>query len=327
MSVEELLSQDEIDVLLNGVDEGQVETQAPAAPMPTSTQYYDFAAQDHIVRGRMPTLEMVNDRFSRYSRTSMFNLLRETTEVNPAGIESVKFSEYLQTLAMPTSINVIKMPPLRGTALLVMDAQLVVRLVDKFFGGGKREINVEERDFTGTEQRMIQKMLEQVFVDMKEAWKTVMKVDFQYTGCEANPAMVTMISSSEVVVVSTYEFELGEEFCKLQLVIPYSMLEPVRETLDAGVQADVDETDEHWLKSLREDIMYAPVPINCRVAERKITLREILNFKTGDVIPIDMPETSPLVVNGIPLFETRLGTSNDHLALKIVRQIKQPKKV
>ncbi len=325
MSVEELLSQDEIDVLLNGVDEGQVETQAPSAPMPTTTHYYDFAAQDHIVRGRMPTLEMINERFSRYSRASMFNLLRETTEVNAIGIESIKFSEYLQTLSMPTSINMIKMSPLRGTALLVMDSQLVVRLVDKFFGGGKREINVGEREFTGTEQRMIQKMIEQVFIDMKEAWKTVMQVDFQYTGSEANPAMVNMISSSEVVVVSTYEFELSDEFCKLQLVIPYSTLEPVRESLDSGVQADVDETDEHWLRSLREDIMYASVPLNCRVAQRKITLREILNFKVGDVIPIEMPDTSPLVVNGIPIFETRLGTSNDHLALKIVRQIKQPR--
>lgn len=327
MSVEELLSQEEIDVLLNGVDEGQVEIESsPAEPIPSATQYYDFAAQDHIVRGRMPTLEMINERFSRYSRNSMFDLLRENVNVNPAGIESVKFARYLKTLSRPTSINMVKMPPLRGTALLVMDARLVVRLVDKFFGGGKREINIGEREFTGTELRMITKLMEQVFVDMKEAWKTVMQVDFQYTGCESNPAMVNLLSSSEVVVVSTYEFELGDELCNLQLVIPYSMLEPVRESLDAGVQADVDEADEHWLQSLREDIMYAPVPINCRVAERKITLREILDFKVGDVIPIDIPETSPLVVNGIPLFEARLGTSNEHLALKIVRQVKQSTK-
>lgn len=324
MSVEDLLSKDEIDVLLNGVDEGEVETASIAVD--TEAQSYDLTSQDHIVRGRLPTLEMINERFSRYTRVSLFNLLRQTIEVETCSIENVKFSEYLQTMGNPTSLNMVKIRPLRGTALFVLNAELVVKLVDKFFGGGTREVNIQEREFTSTELRIIQKVLSQVFIDMKEAWKTVMPVEFELVASECNPSMANIISPSEVVVISTFEIEIDGDKGKLQLAIPYSMLEPVRETLDAGVQADIDDTDERWLQSLQEDIMYAQVPLNCRVAERKITLREILNFKVGDVIPINMPETNTLLVNGVPIFETRLGASNKRLALKVIDQIRYPRK-
>ena len=325
MSVDELLSKDEIDVLLNGVDEGQVLTEAPPEPKQNrDTEVYDFTRQDHIVRGRLPTLEMINERFVRHTKLSLFNLLRETVEVTACSIESVKFSEYMQTFAMPTSLNMVKIRPLRGTALFVLHAELVVRLVDKFFGGGNREVNVAEREFTSTELRIIRKVLDQSFIDMKEAWKTVMPVDFDFVGSESNPAMANIINPSEVIVLSTFDITIGEVTGKFQIAIPYSMLEPVRETLDAGVQADIEDTDERWGQALKKDILYAHVPINCKIAERKITLREILNFKAGDVIPINMPDTHTLSVNGIPIFETRLGTSNQHLALKIVSQIKRP---
>lgn len=326
MAEEDLLSQEEIDTLLNGVDEGEVETAESAfeATVVEGVRLYDLTSQDHIVRGRLPTLEMINDRFTRYTEQSLFDLLRQTASVSSAQIENVKFSEYLQTLGIPTSLNMVKIHPLRGTALFVLDASLVINLVDQFFGGGAQETAIAEREFTHTEKRIIQKVLGQVFVDMKEAWKTVMDIDFEYTGSEANPSMAKVISPSEVVVVSSFEINLSDRVGKIQVAIPYSMLEPVRETLDAGVQADIDDSDDTWLESLQEDIQYASVPVNCRVAERKITLREILNFKVGDVIPINMPETSILMANGVPIFETQMGASNEHLALKVVRQIKRP---
>lgn len=328
MADEDLLSQEEIDTLLNGVDEGEVATaDIPVDVTPVAgVRSYDLTSQDHIVRGRLPTLEMINDRFTRYTEQSMFDLLRQTVEVSSAQIENIKFSEYLQMLGIPTSLNMVKIHPLRGTALFVLDASLVINLVDQFFGGGSHDTDILERDFTHTEQRIIQKVLGQVFVDMKEAWKTVMAIDFEYTGSEANPSMAKVISPSEVVVLSSFDVKLDNKVGKIQVVIPYSMLEPVRETLDAGVQADIDDADDTWLESLQQDIQYASVPINCRVAERKITLREILNFKVGDVIPINMPESSTLMANGVPIFETQMGASNDHLALKVVRQIRRPGK-
>lgn len=321
MSTEELLSKDEIDVLLNGMDEGQVEI-STAPVVDDRAHAYDLTNQDHIVRGQLPTLEMVNERFCRYTRSSMFNFLRQTVKIEPQAIKNAKYSEYLQSLHIPTSLNMVKIKPLRGISLFVLDASLVIRLVDKFFGGESSEnIEVEEREFTATEQRIVRKVLDQMFIDLKEAWKSVMAVQFEYSGFEPNPAMAHLINPSEVVVINTFNIHIGSGMGKLEIVIPYSMLEPVRETLDAGVQADVDDTDERWLKSLREDIMYARVPLNCVVTERKITLREILSFREGDVIPVNMPETNTLMVNGVPVFETQLGRTNENLALKIVKRI------
>ncbi len=319
MSVDELLSKDEIDVLLNGVDEGDVEIEG--AQVDTEAQLYDLTRQDHIVRGRLPTLEMINERFCRYTRVSMFNFLRQTVEVESAGIENIKFSEYLQMLSMPTQMNMVKIKPLRGTALFVLSAELVIKLVDKFFGGGGSKYQIEEREFTKTELRISQKVLTQVLTDMKEAWKTVMQVDFEQTGLEANPAMANIISPSEAIVLCKFIFTIDEDKCDLHLAIPYSMLEPIRESLDAGVQSDLDDDDERWLDSLQEDILDVRIPFGCKVAERKITLREILAFKVGDVIPITMPDTNTLQVKGIPIFETRLGQSRDNMALKIVKQL------
>ena len=324
MSEEELLSQDEIDVLLNGVDEGEVETEeSPSVPPPAGgVQRYDLTSQDHIVRGRLPTLEMINERFVRFTEQSMFTMLRETPQVTAAKIENVKFSEYTQMLGIPSSLSLVKIHPLRGTALFVLDADLVVNLVDRFFGGGIHDNDIGEREFTATEQRIIQKVLSQVFVDMKQAWQTVMDIDFEYLGNEDNPAMIKAISPSEVVVLSTFEIKVAERGGRIQIAIPYSMLEPVREALDSGVQADTEYADgTNWAESLQRDIRYASVPISCRIAERKITLREILNFKPGDVIPIDMPESSILMANGVPIFEASVGASKENMALKIKRQI------
>lgn len=322
MSEEELLSQDEIDVLLNGVDDGELGAEEAAeAPSPGVVQRYDLTSQDHIVRGRLPTLEMINERFVRFTEQSMFNLLRATTQVKASQIENIKFSEYMQMLGLPSSLNLVKIHPLRGTALFVLNAELVINLVDHFFGGGSNDNDMGEREFTATEQRIIQKILNQVFVDMKEAWKTVMDIDFEYMGTEDNPSMIKAISSSEVVVLSTFEVTIEGKGGHIQVAIPYSMLEPVRETLDSGVQADMEDTDGNWRESLQKDIRYASVPISCRVAERKITLREILTFKAGDVIPIDMPDSSILMANGVPLFEAGIGASNEHLALKIKNRI------
>jgi len=323
MSEEELLSQDEIDVLLNGVDEGEFETEETESqpPVDGGVKAYDLTSQDHIVRGRLPTLEMINERFARFTEQSMFNLLRETPVVTAAKIENIKFSEYTQMLGIPSSLSMVKIHPLRGTAMFVLDADLVVNLVDRFFGGGVHDNAIGEREFTVTEQRIIQKVLSQVFVDMKQAWQTIMDIDFEYLSNEENPAMIKAISPSEVVVLSTFEIRIEEKGGRIQVAIPYSMLEPVREALDSGVQVDNEYTDGNWAEALQRDLRYASVPISCRVAERKITLREILNFKAGDVIPIDMPESSILMANGVPIYEAAVGASNEHLALKIKRQI------
>ena len=320
--MQDLLSQDEIDALLHGVDDGEIETEDDTDY--TGVRVYDLTSQDRIVRGRMPTLEMINERFARYTRISLFNLLRRTADVASGGIQILKFGEYIHTLYVPTSLNLVKIRPLRGTSLFILDAKLVFKLVDNFFGGDGRHAKIEGREFTPTEIRIVQMVLEQVFQDMKEAWNAVMKVDFEYINSEVNPAMANIVSPSEVVVVSTFHIELDGGGGDMHVAIPYSMIEPIREVLDAGVQSDVDDVDERWINALQQDIMEAKVPINATVVERKISLREVAKFKPGDVIPVEMPECVTLKANGVPVFRAKLGSSNENLALKIIERVKRP---
>jgi flagellar motor switch protein FliM len=314
--VQDLLSQDEIDALLHGVDDGAVETEMDADPK--AVKNYDLTSQDRIVRGRMPTLEMINERFARYTRISMFNLLRRTADVSIGGIQIQKFGEYVHTLYVPTSLNMVKFRPLRGTALFILDAKLVFKLVDNFFGGDGRHAKIEGREFTPTELRVVQMVLQQAFVDLHEAWRAVKKIDFEYINSEVNPSMANIVSPSEVVVVSTFHVELDGGGGEMHITMPYSMVEPIREILDAGLQSDSDERDDRWVKALREDIMDAKVDLEADIVTRELTLRDIVELRPGDIIPINMPIAHTLTANGVPMFNVQLGRSGENLALKVL---------
>jgi len=321
--VQDLLSQDEIDALLHGVDDGDVDTGGDTSPGGVSS--YDLTTQDRIVRGRMPTLEMINERFARYTRISMFNLLRRTADVSVGGINIQKFGEYVHTLYVPTSLNMVKFRPLRGTALVVFDAKLVFKLVDNFFGGDGRHAKIEGREFTPTELRVVRMVLEQAFIDMKEAWRAVLPIDFEHVNSEVNPSMANIVSPSEVVVVSSFHVELDGGGGEMHITIPYSMIEPIREMLDAGLQSDSDERDDRWVNSLREDIMQANVRLDTNFVQSKILLKDIVDLKEGDVIPIELPEEYITNANGVPMFKVDIGQSNGNFALKVNEIIERTK--
>ncbi len=323
--MQDLLSQDEIDALLHGVDDGDIDTDDDVDE--EGIRNYDLASQDRIVRGRMPTLEMINERFARYTRISLFNLLRRNADVSTGGVQIMKFGEYIHTLYVPTSLNIVKLRPLRGSGLFIFDAKLVFKLVDNFFGGDGRHAKIEGREFTPTEIRVVHMVLEQVFIDMKEAWSAVFKLDFEYVNSEVNPSMANIVSPSEVVVISTFHIELDGGGGDLHLAIPYSTIEPIREVLDAGVQSDVDDVDERWMTTIRKDLLNAKVPVNVTVLEDKISLRDVAKIKAGDIIPIDFPEFVTVSANKVPMFKARLGQSNGALAAKIEERIIRPKNV
>ena len=319
MAVQDLLSQDEIDALLHGVDDGLV--QAEAAAEPGSVKRYDLTSQDRIVRGRMPTLEMINERFARYTRISMFNMLRRSADVAVGGVQVMKFGEYVHSLYVPTSLNLVKIKPLRGTALFILDAKLVFKLVDNFFGGDGRHAKIEGREFTPTELRVVRMVLEQAFVDLKEAWQAIMEVNFEYINSEVNPAMANIVGPSEAIVVSTFHIELDGGGGDLHVTMPYSMIEPVREMLDAGFQSDLDDQDERWSKALREDVLDVSVPLSTTVARRQLRLRDILHMQPGDVIPIEMNDELVMRANGVPAFKVKLGSHKGNLALQVIEPI------
>lgn len=320
----DLLSQEEIDALLHGVDSGDVETEPDALLRDGKARSFDFTSQDRIVRGRMPTLEMINERFARLLRISLFNLMRRSAEISVSGVKMSKFAEYVHSLYVPTSLNLVKIKPLRGTALFVVDPKLVFILVDNFFGGdGRYHARIEGREFTPTEQRVIMMTLEQAFSDLKKAWAPVMPIEFEYVNSEVNPQFANIVSPTEVVVVSAFHVELDGGGGDLHVTIPYAMIEPIREHLDTGLQSDRSEVDERWTRALSEEVKVAEVEVHSMLTETTMTLRDVTKLKPGDVIPVDLPETVLLRAEGIPVVRGTFGVSNGKNAIKVVERIRR----
>lgn len=322
----DLLSQDEIDALLHGVDD--VEEEEIGSVGDPGVAQFDFSSQDRIVRGRMPTLELVNERFARHMRISLFNMMRRTAEVSINGVQMLKFGEYVHTLFVPTSLNMVRFRPLKGTALITMEARLVFILVENFFGGdGRYHAKIEGREFTPTERRIIQMLLKLVFEDYKDAWAPVMDVGFEYLDSEVNPAMANIVSPTEVIVVSSFHIELDGGGGDFHVAMPYSMLEPIRELLDAGVQSDKGDTDVRWSKALRDEIMDVKVELRAKLLETELTLRELMELQPGDIIPVEMPENLLVFVEDLPTFHAKMGRTKDNVALKITDKLKRPEGV
>jgi len=314
----DLLSQDEIDALLHGVDSGAVDTEAP--PPPGEARSFDFASQDRIVRGRMPTLEMVNERFARMWRVGLFNLLRRSADLSVRGVELMKFGDYLHTLYVPTNLNLIKMKPLRGTGLIVFEPTLVFAVLDNFFGGaGRFPAKIEGREFTPTEMRVIQLLLKQAFADLAEAWSPVLAVEFEYSNSEVNPHFASIVSPREYVVVSRFHVELEGGGGEMHVTLPYAMLEPLRELLDAGIASDRSEKDESFPVQLREGLNTAELEIAGVLATKTLSVRQLVALKIGDVLPIEIAKRIPLVVENLPLFEGEFGLHGGKNAVKINR--------
>lgn len=321
MSTADLLSQDEIDALLHGVDDGDVDTSHEDEGLNKAARLYDFNSQERIVRGRMPTLEMVNERFARYFRIALFNFLRRAAEISVSGIQVQKFSEFIQGLFVPTNLNVIRMSPLRGRALIVMEPRLVFTAVDNFFGGGGQFYNkVEGREFTPTEMRIIRLIIDMIFKDLAEAWKPVMDVEFEYLNSEVNPQFANIVSPSEIVVISTIHVELEGGGGDINIAMPYTMIEPIRELLDA-VTSDRGEVDGRWQESLRTEIMRSEVTVTSKLIEKEMHISDVIELKKGDVIPIDMPETVLLEVENVPVFRGKLGLSDGNYAIEVVEKV------
>ncbi|MES9971598.1 MAG: flagellar motor switch protein FliM [Candidatus Thiodiazotropha sp.] len=323
MSANDLLSQEEIDALLHGVDNGDVATESDVVEA-GGVNSYDFTSQDRIVRGRLPTLEMINERFARLFRTSLFNMLRRTADLSVSGIQMQKFSEFVHSLFVPTSLNMIRVPPLRGKGLFVIDPKLVFSVVDNYFGGsGRFHTKIEGRDFTPTENRVIQLLLNRAFEDLVVAWKPVFQVKFEYSGSEVNPQFANIVSPSEVVVVTSFHVDLESGGGDFHVCMPYSMLEPIRELLDAGVQSDRGERDERWERSLKEEILAARIELSSQLTDVQMSVKQLAELKEGDIIPFDMPEEVEVEAAEVPIFKAKLGVSDGNYALKINHWIQQ----
>ncbi len=325
MAVHDILSQDEVDALLNGMDGGDIETESNTESN-GETRNYDFGNEERIIRGRMPTLEMVNERFGRLLRISLFNMLRRSAEISVSGVQIMKFSEYIHTLFVPTSLNLIHLHPLRGTGLVIFEPKLVFTILDNYFGGdGRFQARIEGREFTATEMRVIRMVLDICFKTLAEAWSPVMDVEFEFVNHEVNPQFANIVSPSEVLVISTFHIELDGGGGDIHVTLPYSMLEPIRELLDTGLQSDSASDDGRWAISMKEEILAADVELSAELAKVKSSLKEILNFKAGDILPIEMPKTVVVKAEQVPIFNATFGEHKNKVALKVTDMIEHPK--
>jgi flagellar motor switch protein FliM len=319
MSGNDVLSQDEIDALLHGVDSGAVKTED--APAPGEARQYDFTNQVRIVRGRLPTLEMINERFARLFRTSLFNMLRRTPEVAVAPVKMQKFSEYVHSLHVPTSLNLVKILPLRGTGLVVLDPKFVFAVVDNFFGGNGRFAKIEGREFTATETRVIHMLLKHVFAGVKEAWSHVARLDIEYLNSEINPHFANIVSPTEIVVVTSFHIELDGGGGDVHITMPYAMIEPLRELLDAGVASDRVEHDERWVMALKEEIEDAEVELSTLLGRSRLTMQQLLDLRVGDVIPCDFLGKATILAEDVPIFRGTFGVSHGQQSVQIEERV------
>lgn len=320
---QDFLSQDEVDALLKGVSGEAEETQETVDPK--AVRPYNMATQERIVRGRMPTLEVINERFARQLRIGLFNFMRRTADISVGPIRIVKYNEFIRNLVVPTNLNLVQAKPLRGTALFIFDPNLVFLVVDNLFGGdGRFHTRVEGRDFTQTEQRIIQRLLGVVFEEYEKSWKPVYELKFEYLRAEMNTQFANIATPNEVVVVTTFNIEFGSTAGEFHICLPYAMIEPVRDLLYSSMQGDHLEVDKRWLRLLAQQVQTAEVELVATLGQATATFNQILKMKAGDVIPLSIPEAITAAVDGVPVMECHYGLFNGQYALKVEKLLTTP---
>ena len=318
---QQILSQDEVDALLQGIT-GESQKLEEVEEQVGGIRDYDIASQERIVRGRMPTMEIINERFARNIRIGLFNLIRKSPEISVGAIKVQKYSAFLREIVVPTNFNIVSVKPLRGSGLIVCDPTLVFAVIDSLFGGnGKFHTRIEGRDFSPTEQRIINRLVEVIREEYKKAWHGIYPLELEYQRSEMQPQFANVATPSEIVVTTSFTLEVGDNSGTIHFCIPYATLEPIRDVLYSTVQGDSVGTDRRWVKLLTHQIQAAEVELCVELGHAPATVEQLLALKAGDFIELDL---SPLVqakVDGVPVFDCHYGTSNGKYAIKIEQML------
>ena len=318
---QQILSQDEVDALLQGITGESQKLEQDEGPV-GGMRDYDLASQERIVRGRMPTMEVINERFARNIRIGLFNLIRKSPEVSIGGIKVQKFSAFLREIVVPTNFNIMSVKPLRGSGLIVCDPSLVFAVIDSLFGGmGKFHTRIEGRNFSPTELRVIFRLVETIVAEYKKAWTGIYPVELEYQRSEMQPQFANIATPSEVVVATNFTLEIGETSGSIHFCVPYSTLEPIRDVLYSTIQGDSVEPDRRWVNLLKQQIQAAEVDLVAELATAGATVEQLLSFKPGDFIELDLDPMIQAKIDGVPVFDCHYGTSNKRYSIKIDKMI------
>jgi flagellar motor switch protein FliM len=320
--MDEILSQEEVDALLKGIQEGEVETEKGIEP--AGVKSYDFTGQEKIVRGRMPSLDIANERLARNFRLSLSAAIRRMVDITNVNVTITKFYDFMRGVPFPSSINIFKMEPLRGFGLLVFDAQMIFSLIEFFFGGtGKSYYKPEGREFTPIEQKIIHKVVMIFFDDMEEAWRAIYPMKPVYVRAEMNPQFVNIVTPVDVVIKVEFVLEVEGKQCKAFLCIPYGTVEPIKEKLYSAFSADRDELDMKWLDRLKERLKEIPVVVSGVLGKVTLDVNRVVDLKVNDLIVLDrrVDDDIDILVEGYPKFKGNFGIFRGSYGLKVNREL------
>ena len=318
--MEHVLSKGEVDALLRGVSDGQIETETDAPEEVSGVVPYDLTSQEKIVRGRLPTLDIINQMFSRLFRNSFSSLMRKSADISTVSTDSLKFGEFLRSLSVPSSLHVFRMEPLRGFGLMVIESRLVFSFVDNFFGGtGASDINTADRDFSAIEVRMTKKVVQSALEDWERAWKSVHPVACTYVRSEVNPQFAAIVPPTDVVLVIVFDIEMENSSGTATICIPYSMVEPIIHKLKANFQSEQMEVDQVWINRLRGELMKTEVEMVAELGQAQMTPRDLLGLQEGNVLMLGKDVSEPLHIKteGTAKFRGYSGVSRGMKAVQI----------
>lgn len=339
----QVLSQSEVDALLAAVSEGDVSSGSSsnssssggnkASSSSTSNGtveekvvvVYDLTSQDRIIRGRLPQLEVIYEKFMRSFRISLSSALRKIATLNLASTDFLKFGEFVNTLPMPTCMSVLRFNALRGSSLFVIESKLAYALVDSFFGGADRPYTkIEGKDFTQIELAIVRKIVDLAIEDLEMAWAPIEKIDCSFQRTEVNPQFVGIVPPTDVVIATTFDVELENANGTITLVIPYATIEPIKQKLSTGFQVESDQTDRKlWYEIIKEQLMNTNIEMKVNLGESEISLSELMELKEGDVIPLDQDANGEfnIHVEGVPKFKGLYGIHHGSVAVQLTKFI------
>jgi flagellar motor switch protein FliM len=319
---ESFLSQEEVDALLEGVT-GESQKLAEEVHEYGEVRAYNISSQERIVRGRMPTMEIVNERFARNLRVGLFNFIRRSPEISVGPVTVQRYSAFLRELAVPTNFNIVAIRPLRGSGLIVCEPALVFGVIDTLYGGiGKFQTRIEGRDFSATEQRVINRLVDVITDEYKKAWKGIYPLELEYQRSEMQPQFANIATPSEIVVSTSFQLEIGEITGAIYFCVPYATLEPIRDVLYSSTQGDSIEVDRRWVNVLTQEIQAAEVVLVAELARADATIEQLLAMKVGDFIELERQQRIQATVDGVPVFECQYGTHNAKYAIRIEKSLR-----
>lgn len=328
----QVLSQDEVDALLSAVNDDASESSGAdsgfddfdSVETSENVQPYDLTNQDRVIRGRMPILEIIYERFIRSFRVSLSNSLRKISTISMISTDLLKFGEFVNTLPIPSCMSIIRFNELRGPALLVFESKLAYAIIDSYFGGTDRPFSkIEGKEFTSIELSFMKRVMDMAIGDLEEAWAPVHKIDAQYVRTEINPQFVGVVPPSDVIITTTFEVEFESASGTIMMVVPYSTIEPIKQKLSSSYQSENDVVDSLWTQSMHEHVKDAAADAIVNLGETELTIGDLVSLQEGDVIPLNQEVSGELTVSleGAPKFKCLIGEYKGNRAVQITKRL------